>query len=116
MCQPGRPAPQGDGPRRLAGLGVLPEHEIQRIALALIDLDARTGAQVLESLAREAARRRRNFATAYSTSPLRADVGVAALDQPLDQRDDAGHVLGGARLVVGRLDARAPRSPRAWRR
>jgi hypothetical protein len=33
MCQPGRPSPHGDC-QRLARLGVLPEHEIERILLA----------------------------------------------------------------------------------
>src|SRR6185437_4825477 len=42
-------------PRGLAGLGLLPEHEIQWIALALVDLDTCAGAQVIEPLARQAA-------------------------------------------------------------
>ena len=50
MCQPGRPVPQGEAHARLAGLGRLPQHEVERIALGLVDLDARAGAQVVERL------------------------------------------------------------------
>jgi hypothetical protein len=37
-------------PRRLAGLGRLPQHEVERVALGFVDLDARAGAQVVERL------------------------------------------------------------------
>ena len=36
MCQPGRPGPHGRVPGRFAGLGRLPEHEVERILLVRI--------------------------------------------------------------------------------
>ncbi len=40
-------------PRRLAGLGALPEGEVPRVALALVDLDAGARDQLVEILARQ---------------------------------------------------------------
>ena len=37
ICQPGRPSPHGDAPARLAGLGGLPQGEVERIVLAFVD-------------------------------------------------------------------------------
>ncbi len=91
-------------PGRLAGLGALPEHEIERVALRLVDLDARAGAQVLELLAGELAVRREARDRVVDVA-VRADVGVAARDQPADHRDDLGDVRGRARLVVRLLEA-----------
>ena len=34
MCQPGRPGPQGDGHDGSSGSRWLPQHEVERIALA----------------------------------------------------------------------------------
>src|SRR5450759_1729661 len=42
-------------PRRLARLGVLPQHEVERIALGLSNLDALAGAQVFQRFARKPA-------------------------------------------------------------
>ena len=98
------PVAPGRGPARLAGLGGLPQHEVERIALRLIDLDAGAGPQVAELLAGqlavalEAADRIEHVAVG-------GRVGVALLDQRLDHRDDLGDIGGRPRLVLGDLDA-----------
>ena len=51
MCQPGRPSPQGEAQARLARLGPLPQHEIERIVLGFVHFDALAGAQVFQALA-----------------------------------------------------------------
>src|SRR5262249_45465089 len=45
----------GRGPGRLAGLGALPEHEVERVVLRRRGLDALAGAKLIERLAREPA-------------------------------------------------------------
>ena len=74
------PRPPGRIPRRLAGLGVLPEHEIQRIALGLIHLDARTRAQIREALAGELAVSL-ELRDRIQHIAVRGDIGVALVDQ-----------------------------------
>ena len=44
MCQPGRPLPHGLSQPGSPRLGGLPEREVERVALALADVDARAGA------------------------------------------------------------------------
>ncbi len=100
----GTPRPPRRIPRRLAGLGGLPQHEIERIALGLVDLDARAGAQIVELLARELAVAR-ELAHRVQHVAVVGDVGVALVDQLPDHPDDSGHVLGGARLAIRPGDA-----------
>ena len=48
MCQPGRPGPIAVVPRRLAGLGALPEREVADVVLAvLVGLDPLADLQLL---------------------------------------------------------------------
>ena len=49
------PLPPRRIPRRLARLGSLPEHEVERVVLRLVDLDALASAQVVERLSRQLA-------------------------------------------------------------
>ena len=101
MCQPGRPRP----PRRvpggvLAGLRRLPEREVagillQRVPLLLFHL--------VGTLARQAPVLGIAGDPEVDVSAHR--VGVVALDQLLDERDDAGHVLRRLRQLVGEAEA-----------
>ena len=55
MCQPGAARAPGAVPGRLAGLGHLPQHEVERIALGIHHVDPGAGLQLLQILARELA-------------------------------------------------------------
>ena len=104
MCQPGRPGPHGRRPRGLAGLRVLPHHEVERIVLELVDLHARARARFVDASSRERAVGRELAHRVHDVAVLRP-VGVALVDERLRHRDDLGDVLGGARLRIGRLQA-----------
>ena len=103
MCQPGRPFAPRARPVRLAGLGGLPEREVERVALAVVGIDAGHGVHLVDvaagqlAVAREAAHREVHVAVDR--------VGVAALDEPLDHLDHAGDRLGGLGALGGVLDA-----------
>ena len=99
MCHPGRPGSPGAVPRRLAGLGALPQGEVERITLVLPHLDARAVAHLVGLLLRE-------LAVCGVAAHVEVDVGarligVATIDQLADQIDDLLDVLGGERLHVG---------------
>ena len=98
------PRSPGRIPGRLAGLGALPEHEIERIALGGVDVDARAGAQVVETLSRQApvAGEARDRVTDVT---VRGHVGKFAPHQLFDKCDDAGQVRSRARLVIRALAA-----------
>ena len=73
------------------------------LVLLLVDLDARARLQIVELCARELAVRGK---LADRVVDVAADgVGEAVRDQPLDDVDDLGDVLGRARLDVGRAQA-----------
>src|SRR5690625_1062758 len=56
LDMPARPAnPPGRRPARLIRFSRFPEHEIERIALSLADLDTGTSSQIFELLARQLA-------------------------------------------------------------
>ncbi len=82
----------------LVGLGRLPQHEVERVLLALGDGHALAGAQLVERLAREpavagkAAHRVEHVATGLA-------VGQPAALERADHRQHLRHVRGGARLV-----------------
>ena len=86
-------------PGRLAGLGVLPQHEIEWIALGLVDLDPGTGAQIRQPLAGEPAVALELRHRIHDIA-VRGEVGVAARDELLDHGDDGREVFGGARLEI----------------
>src|SRR5207244_11970390 len=91
-------------PGRLAGLRALPEHEVERITLGLVHLDARPGAQVLEALAGQPPVGGEARARVHDVAVAR-DIGIVAGEQLAHHGDDLGHVLRGARLVLGTGDA-----------
>src|SRR3989304_4560199 len=86
---PGAPAGR---PRGLAGLGSLPEREVAWIALALVDVDAGPGEQLVEVLAGEPAVGRE--APDLEVDVAVHHVGESAGDEALDERDHLGDVLG----------------------
>ena len=90
MCQPGPPLAPRRVPRRLARLRGLPEREVHRAALRLVDLDPRTGrlAQLVERAVRQ-------LAVAGERLDVEVDavvghVRVPAVDQLPDQLEHAG--------------------------
>ena len=87
-------------PGRLAGLGGLPECEVERVLLDVVDVDARAGLQILDRLVAElAVVLEFQRAVVHVTVDL---VGVALVDERRDEVDDLLDVLGGLR-VHGRL-------------
>ena len=106
MCQPGRPGPHGGVPRRLARLGRLPEREVDRAALGVVDLDPGAGRveELLEGPVRE-----RPVVGVRGDVEVDAlavdDVGVVLGDELGDPLDHGLDVLGGVGDVVGSLDA-----------
>ncbi len=100
---PGRCDAAGRGPRRLARLRWLPQHEIPGIALVGRDLDARARDQLVErALGKLAVVRHGGHAEQHV---LLGDVGVARSDETLDQRLHLFDMLGRARLDRGRQAA-----------
>ena len=96
------PAAPGAVPARQIRAGGLPQHEIPGVALERGHVDPRAGQQLVRAAAGQAA----VFGVAGDGEqhvPFRR-VGVAGVDQPLDQRDHLGDVLGGARLHIRRDD------------
>ena len=108
MCQPGRPGPGADVPRRLARLRRLPQHEVAGIVLGVfVDVHARAGVQavVIET---------RQPAVVGQRGDLEVDRSVAAVGVAvaLEREDHLAHraqvrLVGRARHLLRRLDARA---------
>jgi hypothetical protein len=92
----------GRCPGGLAGLGVLPEDEIQGIELRIVDLHPGPCAQVVDFLAGELSVLR-EFPHRVHDIAVARDVRVALVDQGLRHRDDGVDEFGGARFEVGRL-------------
>ncbi len=86
-------------PARLARLGAFPEDEIQRVLFGLVDLDARTDAQVLDLLARQLAVAD-EFADPVVDVAVARRVGEILVDQGLDHRVHPGDVAGGAGFLI----------------
>ena len=86
----------------------LPQHEVERIALARVHVDALARAQVVERLARQ-------LAVVGEVAHGVIDVAVKALVSQVlrfelfDQAQHLRHVFGGARRVVGRQNAQRGR-------
>ena len=102
---PPRPAaPQGESQATSSsGFCGLPQREVERVALVLAGLDPPARLQLVRPLAGErAVRLTRPHREVDVAAGL---VGLAAVDQLLDQRDDLGDRLGGPRLTVGTADA-----------
>ena len=88
------------GPERLAGFGGLPEREVERVFLDVVDVDSRAGLQVLDRLVAElAVVLELQRAVVHVAVDL---VGVALVDERRDEVDDLLDVFGGLR-VHGRL-------------
>ena len=90
----------GRSPTRLARLGGLPQHEVQRIFLGLARLDAGTDAQVLDAPPRQLAVAGEAIDPVVDVAIARG-IGVALVDQGLDHGVHAVDMIGGARLLVG---------------
>ena len=88
---------------RLTVFGGFPEHEVQRVLLAVKYSHALTGAQIVERLARKLSVARK---LAHSVIDITAAgaVGQTFLLQCVDDLKHLRHVVGGARLNGGRLD------------
>src|SRR5213075_100352 len=76
----------GRWPGRLAGLGALPQHEIERILLRLVDVDALARAQLVERLAGKLSVTGKAAHRVVHIPRLRL-VGELLLLQPADQLD-----------------------------
>ena len=48
MCHPGRPGPHGEGQAGSPGLACFHTHEVERVVLELVDLDARARARLVD--------------------------------------------------------------------
>ena len=88
----------------LGRLGALPEHEVQRIGLAVIDGHAFAGLQLVERLARQLAVARKLAHREVHVAGAGL-VGQAALLQPVYHAQHLRHIVGGARLEVRALYA-----------
>src|SRR5262245_43207478 len=102
---PARPAA---AERRLPGwfpfLRALPEDEIERVLLAGIDLDSFPRAQLVQRFARELAVARESAHRVVDVATDRAVRETAMLER-VDHPDHLRDVAGGARLLIGLLDA-----------
>ena len=102
MCQPGRPGPIGRLPRRLAGLGSLPQREVADVVLAvLVGLDPLPDPQALGIEAGQPPVRRPRRDPEEDRAVV-GPVGVAPLEERRDQRDDLVDVVGRPRQDVRR--------------
>ena len=95
-------------PCRFARLGSLPDREVHRVLLDLADRDARAGLKLLHRLMAQLAVLREGLGAEVNVAVLR-NIGVAVLDQTLDNVDDGVHGLGRARVNGSLLDAEALR-------
>ena len=86
----------------------LPQHEVERIALARVHVDSFARAQVVERLARQLAVVG-EIAHGIVHVAIRALIGQVLRFQLLDQAQHLRHVFGGARRVVRRQDAQRGR-------
>ncbi len=89
----------GGGPRRLAGLGELPEREVDRRLLVFGSLHARTGPERVDRLAGQQAvvvdARR------PEVHPVAGHVGPVGVHEPGDEADHLLHVVGGVGIEGG---------------
>ena len=104
MCQPGRPSPHGDGHAGSPGFGVLPQHEIERVVFARRHVHAFAGPKFVERFAGELAVTL-ELADGVIHVAIPGAVGKLAPFERADHVDHRRHVLRGARLVIGFLDA-----------
>ena len=87
------------------GLGGFPQHEVQRIALAVLHRDALARVEFIERLARKPAVARKPAHGVVHIAAFRRLVGQTLVGQRTDHRKHLRHVIGGARLMRGALDA-----------
>ena len=111
MCQPGRPRPIGRVPRRLAGLGRLPQRKVaRRVLLVLVHVHARAvfhAAQVFLAQLAVLGKRRQPEVPA----PVLGLVSGSGRGQLLHQFHHARNVLGGARQSARAARPRAHPGP-----
>ena len=97
----------GARPARVLGLvrlGGLPQHEIQRILLAVPHRDALARMQFVDRLARQLSVAGK-FAHRVIDVAVVGPVGQSLVFEQADDLQHLRHVIGGARIVVGTLDA-----------
>ena len=85
---------------RIAGLGRLPEHEVERIIFGVGYRHTLTGSQFIERLARQPAIVGKTAHRIIDVAVGRAIGQIVSLQQT-DQIEHLRHVLGGTRLMVG---------------
>ncbi|MNZ86245.1 hypothetical protein D3C78_1050620 [compost metagenome] len=93
---------------RLGGLGALPEHEIQRVVLAVVHSHALAGLQLVERLARQPAVAR-ELAHGKVHVAIARLIGQAAFLQPADHVQHLRHIVGGPGLEIRAFDAQGVR-------
>ncbi len=93
----------GGFPERLAGLGRLPQGEVERVLLFLARSDTRAGLELVDVPAGQLAVAIKG-ADLEIHVPGRGGVGVALVDEPLRQVDHLRDVLGALGLHGGALD------------
>ena len=103
MCHPGRPGPQGLSQAGSPGLAGLPEHEIHGVLFVRVHLYPCARNHVLQTAVGEfAVPRPAGDAKVHITA---ADgIGHPAVDQPLNDLQHLGDLLGGARVDIGWAD------------
>ena len=96
----GPPVPDGGGPRRLTGLGPLPQREVADVVLAvLVTLHPFSDAQLLRIEAGEATVGRPR-ADPEEDRAVVDPIRIAAVEEGGDERDDLVDVGGGARQRI----------------
>ena len=115
MCQPGRPGPIAVSHDGSPGFGALPQREVADVVLAvLVALDPLADPLALRVEAGQPAVGRPRGDPEEDRAVV-GPVGVAALEERLDQRDDLVDVIGRPRQDVGRVIRRAAASSRKRR-
>ena len=93
-------------PARLARLDAFPQHEVQRIVLGLIDLDARADTQILDLFARQLAVAH-ELGNAVVHVTIARGIGVTLVDQGLDHCVHARDMVRGTGLHIRLEDIEA---------
>src|ERR1019366_5725505 len=89
----GAPVAPWRRPERLARLRMLPKHEVEGIELGLVDLHARSRAQIVDSFARQTAVIGK-LAHGVHYIAVAGDICKVFIDQGLRHRDDDGDEIG----------------------
>ena len=119
ICQPGRPLPHFESHLTSSGfalLGMLPQHEVERIAACRRSPPRARPHAGLRAICRKACRSRRTCAPRNSRRHPPPGTPVRSFPACCDHFQHLRDILGGARLVIGALARRARRHLRASHR